>query len=290
MKITDLLTRETIQLDLRSSNKAAVIDELVDVLDRAGKLNDRSAYREAILAREAQSTTGLGEGIAIPHAKTAAVKSPAIAFGRSTGIDYEALDGQPSRLFFMIAAGENADNAHLETLSKLSVYLMDMKFRDTILSARSEDEVIAAIEAKEREEEGPVDVSSPEVAKDAPYILAVTACPTGIAHTYMAADALRQKAEEMGVRIKVETNGSTGVKNGLTSQDIQEATAIIVAADKAVEMDRFNGKHVVEVPVAQGIRKPKELIDRAVKQDAPVYKGSGSSDSSNQPAADSTST
>lgn len=280
MKITDLLTRDTIKLDLRSSTKATVIDELVDVLDRAGKLNDRSAYREAILAREAQSTTGLGEGIAIPHAKTAAVKSPAIAFGRSTGIDYEALDGQPSRLFFMIAAGENADNAHLETLSKLSVYLMDMKFRDTILSARSEDEVIAAIEAKEREEEGPVDVSSPEVAKDAPYILAVTACPTGIAHTYMAADSLRQKAEEMGVRIKVETNGSTGVKNGLTSQDIQDATAIIVAADKAVEMDRFNGKHVVEVPVAQGIRKPKELIDRAVKQDAPVYKGSGSSDSS----------
>ncbi|WP_214857176.1 fructose-specific PTS transporter subunit EIIC [Exiguobacterium sp. s191] len=280
MKITDLLTRDTIQLDLQASSKAAVIDELVNVLDRAGKLNDRSAYKEAILAREAQSTTGLGEGIAIPHAKTAAVKTPAIAFGRSAGVDYEALDGQPSRLFFMIAAGENADNAHLETLSKLSVYLMDMNFRDTILAAKTKDEVIAAIEAKEREEEGPVDVSSDNVDQDAPYILAVTACPTGIAHTYMAADALRQKAEEMGVRIKVETNGSTGVKNGLTQQDINDATAIIVAADKAVEMDRFNGKHVVEVPVAQGIRKPQELINRAVKQDAPVYKASGSSESS----------
>ena len=226
MKITDLLTRDTIQLDLQASSKAAVIDELVNVLDRAGKLNDRSAYKEAILAREAQSTTGLGEGIAIPHAKTAAVKTPAIAFGRSAGVDYEALDGQPSRLFFMIAAGENADNAHLETLSKLSVYLMDMNFRDTILAAKTKDEVIAAIEAKEREEEGPVDVSSDNVDQDAPYILAVTACPTGIAHTYMAADALRQKAEEMGVRIKVETNGSTGVKNGLTQQDINDATAI----------------------------------------------------------------
>ncbi|MFY9945610.1 MAG: fructose-specific PTS transporter subunit EIIC [Exiguobacterium chiriqhucha] len=275
MNITDLLKKDTIQLNLRSRSKAEVIEELVDVLDRAGKLSDRNGYRDAILAREAQSTTGLGEGIAIPHAKTKAVKQPAIAFGRSEGIDYEALDGQDSRLFFMIAAGEHANNEHLETLSKLSVFLMDPAFQERLYAATSEDDVIRAIEEKEAAEAAPV--ASKPVQADAPYILAVTACPTGIAHTYMAADSLKQKAEAMGVDIKVETNGSTGVKNELTAADIAKATAIIVAADKAVEMDRFAGKHVIEVPVAQGIRKPEELINRAVKQDAPVYRGTGSS-------------
>lgn len=275
MKITDLLQRDTIQLNLRASSKREVIEELVDVLDRAGKLSDRNGYRDAILKRESESTTGLGEGIAIPHAKTSAVKTPAIAFGRSEGIDYEALDGQPSRLFFMIAAGENANNEHLETLSKLSVYLMDPAFQERLYAATSESDVIRAIEEKEAAEE------KPEVVKptneDAPFILAVTACPTGIAHTYMAADSLKQKAEEMGVDIKVETNGSTGVKNELTRADIDRATAIIVAADKAVEMDRFAGKRVIEVPVAQGIRKPEELINRALKQEAPVYEASKTS-------------
>lgn len=275
MNITDLLKKDTIQLNLRSRSKAEVIEELVDVLDRAGKLSDRNGYRDAILAREAQSTTGLGEGIAIPHAKTKAVKQPAIAFGRSEGIDYEALDGQDSRLFFMIAAGEHANNEHLETLSKLSVFLMDPAFQERLYAATSEDDVIRAIEEKEAAEAAPV--ASKPVQADAPYILAVTACPTGIAHTYMAADSLKQKAEAMGVDIKVETNGSTGVKNELTAADIAKATAIIVAADKAVEMDRFAGKHVIEVPVAQGIRKPEELINRAVKQDGPVYQATGKS-------------
>ncbi|MCC5893469.1 PTS fructose transporter subunit IIABC [Exiguobacterium sp.] len=275
MNITDLLKKDTIQLNLSSRSKADVIEELVDVLDRAGKLSDRNGYRDAILAREAQSTTGLGEGIAIPHAKTKAVKEPAIAFGRSEGIDYEALDGQDSRLFFMIAAGEHANNEHLETLSKLSVFLMDPNFQERLYAATSADDVIRAIEEKEAAEAAPVEAKP--VKQDAPYILAVTACPTGIAHTYMAADSLKQKAEAMGVDIKVETNGSTGVKNELTSADIARATAIIVAADKAVEMDRFAGKHVIEVPVAQGIRKPEELINRAVKQDAPVYQASGKS-------------
>ncbi|TCI32052.1 PTS fructose transporter subunit IIA [Exiguobacterium sp. SL-10] len=275
MNITDLLKKDTIQLNLRSRSKAEVIEELVDVLDRAGKLSDRNGYRDAILAREAQSTTGLGEGIAIPHAKTKAVKQPAIAFGRSEGIDYEALDGQDSRLFFMIAAGEHANNEHLETLSKLSVFLMDPAFQERLYAATSEDDVIRAIEEKEAAEAAPV--ASKPVQADAPYILAVTACPTGIAHTYMAADSLKQKAEAMGVDIKVETNGSTGVKNELTAADISKATAIIVAADKAVEMDRFAGKHVIEVPVAQGIRKPEELINRAVKQDGPVYQATGKS-------------
>lgn len=275
MKITDLLQRDTIQLNLRASSKREVIEELVDVLDRAGKLFDRNGYRDAILKRESESTTGLGEGIAIPHAKTSAVKTPAIAFGRSEGIDYEALDGQPSRLFFMIAAGENANNEHLETLSKLSVYLMDPAFQERLYAATSESDVIRAIEEKEAAEEKPEVVKSTN--EDAPFILAVTACPTGIAHTYMAADSLKQKAEEMGVDIKVETNGSTGVKNELTRADIDRATAIIVAADKAVEMDRFAGKRVIEVPVAQGIRKPEELINRALKQDAPVYEASKTS-------------
>ena len=275
MKITDLLQRDTIQLNLRSTSKRDVIEELVDVLDRAGKLSNRDGYRDAILKRESESTTGLGEGIAIPHAKTAAVKRPAIAFGRSEGIDYEALDGQPSRLFFMIAAGENADNEHLETLSKLSVYLMDPAFQERLYAASTEDDVIRAIEEKEAAETKPEETKV--VREDAPYILAVTACPTGIAHTYMAADSLKQKAEAMGVDIKVETNGSTGVKNELTAADIAKATAIIVAADKAVEMERFNGKRVIEVPVAQGIRKPEELINRAVKQDAPVYQASQTS-------------
>lgn len=275
MKITDLLQRDTIQLNLRASSKREVIEELVDVLDRAGKLFDRNGYRDAILKRESESTTGLGEGIAIPHAKTSAVKTPAIAFGRSEGIDYEALDGQPSRLFFMIAAGENANNEHLETLSKLSVYLMDPAFQERLYAATSESDVIRAIEEKEAAEEKPEVVKSTN--EDAPFILAVTACPTGIAHTYMAADSLKQKAEEMGVDIKVETNGSTGVKNELTRADIDRATAIIVAADKAVEMDRFAGKRVIEVPVAQGIRKPEELINRALKQDAPVYVASKTS-------------
>ncbi|TCI23008.1 fructose-specific PTS transporter subunit EIIC [Exiguobacterium sp. SL-9] len=275
MNITDLLKKDTIQLNLRSRSKAEVIEELVDVLDRAGKLSDRNGYRDAILAREAQSTTGLGEGIAIPHAKTKAVKQPAIAFGRSEGIDYEALDGQDSRLFFMIAAGEHANNEHLETLSKLSVFLMDPAFQERLYAATSEDDVIRAIEEKEAAEAAPV--ASKPVQADAPYILAVTACPTGIAHTYMAADSLKQKAEAMGVDIKVETNGSTGVKNELTAADISKATAIIVAADKAVEMDRFAGKHVIEVPVAQGIRKPEELINRAMKQDGPVYQATGKS-------------
>ncbi|MDX5324379.1 MAG: fructose-specific PTS transporter subunit EIIC, partial [Exiguobacterium sp.] len=275
MNITDLLKKDTIQLNLGSRTKADVIEELVDVLDRAGKLSDRNGYRDAILAREAQSTTGLGEGIAIPHAKTKAVKEPAIAFGRSEGIDYEALDGQDSRLFFMIAAGEHANNEHLETLSKLSVFLMDPNFQERLYAATSADDVIRAIEEKEAAEAAPVEAKA--VNEDAPYILAVTACPTGIAHTYMAADSLKQKADAMGVEMKVETNGSTGVKNELTSADIAKATAIIVAADKAVEMDRFAGKHVIEVPVAQGIRKPEELINRAVKQDAPVYQSTGKS-------------
>ncbi|MFB9761604.1 PTS fructose transporter subunit IIABC [Ectobacillus funiculus] len=273
MKITELLTSSTVILNLQAKTKAAAIDELVNKLNEAGKLTDKAKFKEAILAREAQSTTGIGEGIAIPHAKTSAVKVPAIAFGRSKeGVDYEALDGQPSHLFFMIAAPEGANNAHLETLSRLSSMLMNPAFRSKIENAATINDVLAAIDEQESEAVEEETVSSGSGQK----VLAVTACPTGIAHTYMAADALKAKAKEMGIDLKVETNGSSGVKNALTAQEIQEATAIIVAADKQVEMNRFDGKHVIQVPVAQGIRKPQELLDRAVKQDAPIYKSSGS--------------
>jgi PTS system fructose-specific IIC component len=273
VRITELLTKDTITLDLKSTSKADVIPELVDVLDKAGKLIDKEEYKRAIFAREQQSTTGIGDGIAIPHAKTNAVKYPAIVFGRSkSGVEYEALDGQPSFLFFMIAATEGANNTHLEALSKLSTILMKQEAREQLLSAVTADEILAIIDQyDEREEEEEEEVTTPSSGK----ILAVTACPTGIAHTYMAADALKEKAKEMNVPIKVETNGSGGAKNVLTPAEIEEATAIIVAADKQVDMERFKGKHVIIVPVADGLRKPKELIERAMNQEASIYQGSG---------------
>ncbi|WP_078434497.1 PTS fructose transporter subunit IIABC [Metabacillus halosaccharovorans] len=271
MRITEILTKNTIKLNIESSSKIDVVNELVEVLDRAGKLSDKAAYEQAVLDREKQSTTGIGDGIAIPHAKTAAVKEPSIVFGRSVdGVDYESLDGQPSYLFFMIAAPDGANNTHLEALSKLSSILMKQEVRDQLMAVKSVEEVLATIDKYDvQDEDG--DVQGTSKGK----ILAVTACPTGIAHTYMAADALKEKAKEMNLSFKVETNGSGGAKNVLTASEIEEATAIIVAADKQVEMERFKGKHVIIVPVADGIRKTKELLDRAVKQDAPIYKGTG---------------
>ncbi|MGE1128667.1 PTS fructose transporter subunit IIABC [Bacillus wiedmannii] len=272
MKITELLKRDTVIMNLTASNKEAVIDELVEKLDGANRLNSKAEFKEAILKRESQSTTGIGEGIAIPHAKTKAVKQPAICFGRSvSGINYESLDGQPAHLFFMIAASEGANNTHLETLSRLSTLLMDEGFRKQLLEAKDEEELLRLFDEKENEKEEDIEVAKPE--GNEPYVLAVTACPTGIAHTYMAADSLKAKAAELGIAIKVETNGSTGIKNALTKEDIERATAIIVAADKQVEMNRFAGKHVIQVPVADGIRKTETLLNRAVKQDAPIFKG-----------------
>ncbi|MFG6117474.1 fructose-specific PTS transporter subunit EIIC [Halobacillus sp. MO56] len=272
MKITDLLKKDTILLNLSARSKAEAIDELVGKLDQAGRLNDKQGFKDAILERESQSTTGIGEGIAIPHAKTSAVKEPAIAFGRSSeGLDYESLDGQPTNLFFMIAASEGANKTHLETLSRLSSFLMDKNFRDQLEQAKTEDEIIEAINAKEAEEdEGEVEAEGTDSR-----ILAVTACPTGIAHTYMAADKLKETAKEKGINIKVQTNGSSGVKNRLTEQDIQDADAIIVAADTKVEMEGFKGKPVIEVPVAKAIHEPDKLLDRAVNKDAPIYQGGG---------------
>lgn len=272
MRITELLTKDTINLSLKSEQKADVIEELVTVLDNAGKLADRAEYKKAIIAREEQSTTGIGEGIAIPHAKTKAVKEAAIAFGRSvSGIDYESLDGQPSNLFFMIAAPEGANNTHLEALSRLATILMREEVRKELLEAASEQDVVDIINRNDEEDKE----EEQSMAGKKQFIVAVTACPTGIAHTYMAADSLKAKAAEMGVDIKVETRGSSGAKNVLTPEEIENAVGVIVAADTNVEMDRFSGKHVLETPVADGIRRPQQLIEKALKQEGPVYQGSG---------------
>lgn len=268
MRITELLTQETIAMDLSSTDKNGVIDELVNQLDKAKKLNDVSVFKEAIYNREAQSTTGIGEGIAIPHAKVAVVDTPAIAFGKSkAGVDYQSLDMQPAHLFFMIAAPEGGAQTHLDALAKLSGILMDDKVREDLLNATSPQSVLQIIDKADDEatEEVEEDTESSVAPADTnePYILAVTACPTGIAHTYMARDALKKQAEKMGVKIKVETNGSGGIKNHITNEDIERATGVIVAADVHVETARFNGKNVVEVPVADGIKRPEELINIA---------------------------
>ncbi|TDM12211.1 PTS fructose transporter subunit IIABC [Macrococcus lamae] len=280
MRITDLLTESTIAMDLRASSKDAVINELVDTLWSAGKLNDKENYREAIYAREAQSTTGIGEGIAIPHAKTNAVKTPAIAFGKSKiGVDYQSLDGTPAHLFFMIAAPAGGAQTHLDALAKLSGILMNEDVREELLNADSKEEVLSIIDAHDEPEEPPVQAAVSQNNKE-DLILAVTACPTGIAHTYMAADSLKNKAAKMGVPIKVETNGSGGVKNKLTDDEIRRAKGIIVAADVNVDTARFNGKNVVMVPVADGIKRPEELITMAQDDSRPKFIAKGGSNTS----------
>ena len=281
MKITQLLTEETITLNLDATSKQQVLEELTAQLEQAGKLVDRQGFLKDILARESQSTTGIGEGIAIPHAKSVAVKAPAIAFGRSEhGLDYESLDGQPAHLFFMIAATEGANDDHLEALSRLATFLMDEKFRSLISAASSKQQVLQAITDKETEAEGPEDAfeEKAEPGLSAKKILAVTACPTGIAHTYMAAEKLNERAKELGITLKVETNGSSGVKNRLTDAEISEAEAIIVAADTKVDMARFNGKHVIQTAVGKAIYETDDLLNRAVNQDAPIYKHDKSKD------------
>lgn len=265
MKITDLIKEGAIVLELNASSKDDVINELVEKLYDAGSLNNKEEYKKAILERESQSTTGIGRGIAIPHAKTTAVKNPAICFGRALeGIDYDSLDGEPAKLIFMIAASEGAHEEHLETLSRLSTLLMNKNFRERILKANSEEEVLELIDKEENKVLG-------DKENDA-KILAVTACPTGIAHTYMAADALKDKANKMNIDIKVETNGSTGIKNMLTADEIKQATAIIVAADKQVDMDRFHGKVVIQVPTSEAIKKPQELIEKALNKQGDIFK------------------
>ncbi|ANU10985.1 PTS fructose transporter subunit IIA [Planococcus antarcticus DSM 14505] len=278
MKITQLLTEQTIILNLSATTKQEVLEELASQLDRAGKLSDKRAFTAAIMERESQSTTGIGDGIAIPHAKSAAVKSPAIAFGRALdGLDFESLDGQPANLFFMIAASEGANDDHLEALSRLATFLMDEQFRTNILAAKSKQEVLQVVSDKESSMDEPEAESSPADSAQK-KILAVTACPTGIAHTYMAAEKLNERAKELGIALKVETNGSSGVKNQLTAEDIAGADAIIVAADTKVEMSRFDGKPVIQTAVGKAIYETDNLLNRAVTGDAPTYKHDKSTD------------
>ena len=275
MKIAELLGKDTIKLNLKANSKMEVLDQLVDVLYDAGRLNDKELYKEEILKRESLSSTGIGEGIGIPHGKTSAVKKASLALGIfRDGVDFDSLDGAPVNIVFMIAAPEGANNEHLETLSRLSVLLMNPEFKEGLLSSKVPEDVFSLLDKFEKEDEDEAkpndEISTESDSSDQKYIIGVTACPTGIAHTYMAAESLTKTAQEMGYKVKIETNGSTGVKNGLTAEDIAKADGIIVAADKKVEMDRFLGKKVVIVPVVQAMKRPKELIEESLTT-APIY-------------------
>ena len=276
MRISDLLKTTTVKTGMQISSREEAIDMLIDLHDKAGNLKDKKLYKEGILAREASGTTAIGDGIAIPHAKSKAVRNAGLAaITVPEGVDYGAPDGKPSNLVFMIAAPVDGD-LHLEVLSRLMTLLMDMELREELLGAANVDEFINAIDRKEKERYPEEDVQEQaDVAekeqKHGYDILAVTACPTGIAHTYMAAEALEKKAHEMGYSLKAETNGSGGAKNVLTPEEIDAADGIIIAADKNVEMVRFDGKRVCKTNVSAGINKPEELINMIVEGKAPVY-------------------
>lgn len=269
MKITDLLKPQAIDLSAPSCNKEEAVSRLVDLMVASGKISDPKKYREAVFAREAMGSTGIGEGVAIPHAKTDAVKEPGLSVMVSKdGIDFDALDGRPVHLLFLIAAPDTRENVHLDLLGKLSVLLMDEAFRQNLIEAKTPDQFLNLID---QAEEGMQESGETEDAKTGYQVLAVTACPTGIAHTYMAAESLQKCADARGISLKVETNGSGGVKNMLTPEEISRCDSIIVAADKAVETDRFDGKPVLFTKVADGIHKPDALLDEALSDKIPVY-------------------
>lgn len=295
MNIKDLMVKEAMIMDLQATDKKGAIDEMVQKMFDAGRISDIDTYKEGILAREAQTSTGLGDGIAMPHAKNSAVKEATVLFAKSQkGVDYEALDGQPTYLFFMIAAPEGANDTHLQALAALSRLLIDADFVGKLKEANTPEEVQdlfqTAEEQKEAEEKAEQETQAAEASAhpERKFVVAVTACPTGIAHTYMAEDALKKRAKEMGVEIKVETNGSEGIKNRLTAEDIARAEGVIVAADKKVEMNRFDGKELINRPVSDGIRKPEELINLALSGTAPVFHGDGKESSSEEGNADGT--
>ncbi|MEC0128137.1 PTS fructose transporter subunit IIABC [Paenibacillus pabuli] len=312
MRITDLMIQDTMIMDLQATTKEEAIDELIASLNRSGRINDPVLFKEMIYKREAESSTGIGGGIAMPHAKTTAVNEPTVVFAKSKkGLDFEALDDEPAHIFFMIAAPEGAANTHLRTLAALSRLLIDSDFISQLMSTDTPAEVAALFDAKQAEEaekkaaqekaeaekaasatqgnhpasaSGKTDgqnLHTPGVivgnAASEDFVVAVTACPTGIAHTFMAEDALKKKAQEMGINIRVETNGSEGAQNVLTAAEIARAKGVIIAADKNVEMARFDGKPVLQRPVSDGIRKSEELIRKAVNGDAPIYRSEGGS-------------
>ena len=284
MKIRDLLAAESIQLSGTAAGKQEALDKMVDLMAKSGKINDVETYRKGVYAREEESTTGIGEGIAIPHCKSDAVDRPGLAaMVLPDGVDFDSLDGEKVDLIFLIAAPNTKENVHLDVLSKLSVLLMDEEFTKNLRNAKTVEEFLSIIDAaeaeKDAEEEKKEETKAAEAA-EAPtegtkFILAVTGCPTGIAHTYMAAEALEKKAKELGYRIKVETRGSGGAKNVLTKAEIAEADCIIVAADTQVPMDRFAGKPVIQCKVADGISKAEELLTRAAEGHVSIYQAGG---------------
>lgn len=287
MRIVDLLNKDSILLNSVPKSKTEAIDMLVDLQMKSGNISDREIYKQGILAREEKGSTAVGEGIAIPHAKSSAVKAPSLAaMTVPGGVDYEALDDEPSDVLFMIAAPDTEADVHLEVLSRLMTLLMDEDFRAKLLSAKDTDEFLSVIDTAEKAKY-PDEPSAKEVPEntDRIKVLAVTACPTGIAHTYMAAEALEKAGKKLGISIKVETNGSGGAKNVLTDKEIAECDGIIVAADKSVEMARFNGKKVLSTKVSDGIKIPEELIGRIEKGDAPVYHHEGGAASSSSSMA-----
>lgn len=279
MQITDLLKRESVELNGSATDKKDALEKMVALMVKQGNIADPEEYKKRVFAREEEGSTGVGEGVAIPHAKTAAVTKPGLAFMRvKDGVEFDSLDGQPAKLFFLIAAPDTKDNVHLDVLSRLSTLLMDPDFIDGLMAVDSVDGLYDLIAKAEKEkfpdEEAKEEAPAAEEAKPEGYqVLAVTACPTGIAHTYMAAESLEQHAAKRGISIKVETNGQSGVKNALTADDIANATGIIVAADKYVPMNRFKGKRVVIVKVADGINKADQLLDEALSGNAPVFEG-----------------
>lgn len=306
MKITDLLKPQSILLNASPTNKADAIYTLGDLMDKGGNLSDKAEYLEAVFAREESGSTGLGDGIATPHAKSAGVKEAGLAaMVVPNGVDFEALDGQPSRLFFMIAAPEGAADTHVEVLSKLATMVIDPDFKNALIQAATVDRFLELITAKEEgnfdpsvegyikteDEKAPsitdaieakateaIEKVVPKVSVDNPHyeVLAVTGCPTGIAHTYMAAESLERKAKEMGISLKVEKNGASGIKDALTAEEIEHAKCIIVASDRQVEMARFDGKPMIQTKVANVINKAEELLREAMSGTAPVYHASQS--------------
>ena len=275
MTIRDLLAAESINLNGTPAGKTEALNQCIDLMAKSGKIADVETYRKGVFAREEEGTTGIGMGIAIPHCKSDAVtKAGLAAMVVKDGVDFESLDGTPAKIIFLIAAPNTEDNVHLQVLSKLSVMLMDEQFTNSLINAGSVDEFLNIIDSAEKAKE-PV-----EVKKDDVFIVAVTACPTGIAHTYMAAEAIEKKAKELGYQVKVETRGSAGAKNVLTDDEIAKATGVIVACDTNVPTDRFDGKKVIECQVSDGINKTEELVKRIAAGDAPVFKASGKKEAS----------
>ena len=297
MRITDLLDARSVSLTSSPKTKSEALDQAVALMTKSGKINDEEAYRSQVYAREEESTTGIGEGIAIPHGKCDAVSRPGLAaMVIKNGVDFDSLDGEPVTLLFLIAAPNTKDNVHLDVLSKLSVMLMDEEFTENLRNASSVEEFLRIIDQADEEkasiderleQTSILDESSENKAEPVKKILAVTSCPTGIAHTYMAAEGLEKAAKKLGCRIKIETRGSGGAKNVLTQAEIDEADCIIVAADAKVPMERFNGKKVIECQVSDGISKAEELLNRAMSGDVLVYHASGAGESSSSTSAKS---